>query len=137
MKPLYKSLESEEHLSQSATLVRIALITVANILLMSWALVLFAAGGWQNPLDLAKGIFPVGIICFAAIMVSVVVAVAQCRRRRTRKAIRIVAWRIPSLWLAALLLALGFDVLGEIIRTIASYFGVQPPCAFRWPPCSV
>jgi membrane protease YdiL (CAAX protease family) len=129
MKPLYNAPKSEEHLSQGSTILRVALITIANTFFMSFAFVLGVAGSWQ---DSGNGTYIIALVCFAPILMSVIGAILLCLQKKTRSAIRVVAWLIPAWWLVGI----GFVVFGEFVRIVTPYLGIQTPCAFRWPPCS-
>lgn len=128
MKPLNKMKKEEEIISKSAAIFRIVLTTIINLLFMTFAFVMGAAGSWQSA---GAGVSLVAFICFAPIFVSLIFAVIFYNQGKFRKAISAVKWVIPSFFL----FAIGVVLFGELVRSGAEYFGVQPPCAFRWPPC--
>lgn len=128
MKPYYKIPKAEENISNGTAIIRIISTTIINVLFMSFAFVLGAASSWQNA---GEGTYLVGLICFAPIVISLIFAVVQYRRGKMHMAIRGVKWVIPSIFL----FALGIAIVGEAVRATAHSLGIQPPCAFRWPPC--
>jgi phosphoglycerol transferase MdoB-like AlkP superfamily enzyme len=128
MKPLYRVQKTEEIISNGTAIFRIVSITIINVLFMSFAFVMGAAGTWQSA---GEGVFLVACICFAPILVSLVLALIFYNQEKMHKAISVVKWVIPSFFL----IGLGLIVFGAMVRYGAEYLGVQPPCAFRWPPC--
>jgi ABC-type polysaccharide/polyol phosphate export permease len=128
MKPLYKIQKAKEIISDGTALKRIVLTTIINVLFMFFAFVMGAAGSWQSA---GSGVTLVAFICFTPIFVSLIFAVIFYNQGKFHKAISVVNWVIPSFFI----FMLGIVMFGEVVRSGAEYFGVQPPCAFRWPPC--
>lgn len=134
-KRLYTPPEPAALMSPLETIVKIIIITIVNVVVMFGIFALGAAGGWQNPGDPLKGIFPLIVIGCAWLLFSFIFSIRLWLHKENHKAVTVSARVIPITLITLFSFAAAFAVIREIVVAAAPYFGFEIPCAFKWPPC--
>jgi hypothetical protein len=108
-------------------MVLILIIAIGNFIFLSGFL--FISGG----IPATPETWSIVLICYGAAVAGLIIATVLCVRGNTKAGLRAVACVLPGLFIASI----GFVLVGEIIKVVYPYFGIEVPCRFRWPPCDL